>query len=140
MNNTIKVLLVILVPFSSSPGWGQGLDFQIIKNNLSGMCLDNLEAGCQGRHLPFRGLTIDFCEETCSLTNPVDINGINATSYDFECVADYTTPFLSRVLLISSNNQSGNAELMFVRSYFLRTIGSAQVSTSGQMWSVVDCY
>jgi len=261
MNNIIKFFLVVVIPFLPFPSWSKDLDFQSIKNDLSGMCLDNLEVGCQGRYLPFRGLKIDFCEETCSLTNPVDLKEINATTYDFECVADYTTPsfalpppsernpnieagyydspeykgfmknqaggvgtldvrfspyfgrqnsgsigvaadaayeaylnssgntgflqggdqfkqaedyiapqigfpgegfsdspglgggltssrgglfppspFLSRVLLISTNNQSGDSELMFVRSYFLRNTGSSQVRISGQMWSVVNCY
>ena len=82
MNNRIKALLVIFITFFSSPSWSDKLNFQLIKDDLSGMCLDNLEAGCQGRYLPFRGLTIDFCEETCSLINPINIEGISALNND----------------------------------------------------------
>ena len=63
---------------------GETLDFSLLRNNLTGMCLDNRKVGCQSRYLPFKVLTIDFCEETCTLTNPVDIREINETLYDFD--------------------------------------------------------
>ena len=140
MNNLIKVCLIVLFPCLSSPSWGDELNFQLIKDDLSGMCLDNLEAGCQGRYLPFRGLTIDFCEETCSLINPINIEGINATAFDFECLSDNITPLASRVLLILSKNQSENPDLVFVRSDFYKSTGSIQLKTSISVRSVVTCH
>ena len=140
MNNLIKVCLIVLFPCLSSPGWSDELNFQLIKDDLSGMCLDNLEAGCQGRYLPFRGLKIDFCEETCSLINPINIEGISATAFDLECLSDNATPLASRVLLILSNNQSENPDLMFVRSDFYKSSGSNQLETSISVRSVVTCH
>ena len=139
MNNLIKVCLIVLFPCLSSPSWSDELNFQLIKDDLSGMCLDNLEDGCQGRYLPFRGLTIDFCEETCSLINPINIEGINATAFDLECLSDNTKPLASRVLLILSNNQSENPDLMFIRSDFYKSTGSIQLETSISVRSVVTC-
>jgi hypothetical protein len=139
MNNRIKALLVIFITFFSSPSWSDKLNFQLIKDDLSGMCLDNLEDGCQGRHLPFRGLKIDFCEETCSLINPINIEGISATAFDLECLSDNATPLASRVLLILSNNQSENPDLMFIRSDFYKSTGSNQLETSISVRSVVTC-
>ena len=140
MNNLIKVCLVVLFPCLSSPSWSDDLNFQLIKDDLSGMCLDNLEAGCQGRYLPFRGLKIDFCEETCSLINPINIEGINATAFDFECLSDNTRPLASRVLLILNNNQSKKPDLVFIRSDFYKSTGSIQLETSISVRSVVTCH
>ena len=140
MNNLIKVCLIVLFSCLSSPNWSDELNFQLIKDDLSGMCLDNLEAGCQERYLPFRGLTIDFCEETCSLINPITIEGINATAFDFECLSDNITPLASRVLLILSKNQSENPDLVFVRSDFYKSTGSIQLKTSISVRSVVTCH
>ena len=140
MNNRIKALLVIFITFFSSPSWSDKLNFQLIKDDLSGMCLDNLEAGCQGRYLPFRGLKIDFCEETCSLINPINIEGINATTFDLECLSDNTKPLASRVFLILSNNQSENPDLLFIRSDFYKSIGSNQIKTSISVRSVITCH
>ena len=131
---TLFNLVVTNVCFSET------LDFFLLRNNLTGMCLDNHKAGCQRRYLPFKGLVIDFCEETCTLTNPVDIGDINETLYDFECTSDYASPFLSQVLLTLRKNHSDSLDLMFVRSAFLKGIGSGQVNTPEQTWSVVKCH
>ena len=139
MNNLIKVCLIVLFPCLSSPSWSDELNFQLIKDDLSGMCLDNLEDGCQGRYLPFRGLKIDFCEETCSLINPINIEGINATAFDFDCLSDNTRPLASRGLLNFINNQSENPDLMFIRSDFYKSSGSNQLETSISVRSVVTC-
>ena len=119
---------------------GETLDFSLLRNNLTGMCLDNHKVGCQSRYLPFKGLMIDFCEETCTLTNPVENREINETLYDFECISDYASPFLSQVLLTLRQNHSGSSDLIFVRSAFLKGIGSSQVNTPEQTWSVVKCH
>jgi len=119
---------------------GETLDFSLLRNNLTGMYLDNHKAGCQSRYLPFKGLTIDFCEETCTLTNPVDTRGINEILYDFECISDYAPPSLSQVLLTLRKNHSGSSDLIFVRSAYLKGIGSSQVNTPKQTWSVVKFY
>ena len=140
MNNLIKVLLVAFICCLSSLSWSDELNFQLIKDDLSGMCLDNLEAGCQGRYLPFRGLKIDFCEETCSLINPINIEGISTTAFDLECLSDNATPLASRVLLILSNNQSENPDLLFIRSDFYKSIGSNQIKTSISVRSVITCH
>ena len=142
MVNKFKLMLATML-FSlvvTNVCLSETLDFSLLRNNLTGMCLDNHKAGCQSRYLPFKGLMIDFCEETCTLTNPVDIRGINEILYDFECTSDYAPPFLSQVLLTLRKNHSGSSDLMFVRSAFLKGIGSSQVSTPEQTWSVVKCH
>jgi len=57
--------------------------------NFTGLCLDFGEEGCMPRHIPFDGNTISFCEETCRLTGPVAVRGIEATLYDLQCSGDY---------------------------------------------------
>lgn len=75
---------------------------------LTGYCIDLQEAGCSDRFLPFYGMTVDSCEETCTLRNPVPIRGLEATLYDRECVADYDTPMEGRVLILSQRDWTGN--------------------------------
>lgn len=75
---------------------------------LTGYCIDLREAGCTDRFLPFYGMSVDYCEETCTLRNPVPIRGLEATLYDRECVADYDTPMEGRVLLLSQHDWAGN--------------------------------
>lgn len=82
--------------------------------SLSGFCLDMREPGCMPRYLPFRGLTIDFCEETCTLTNPVNVRDLDATLYDMECLADYDSPMPGRVMLLSQTRWDGRQQLSFI--------------------------
>ena len=75
--------------------------------DLTGYCLDNREGGCQGRYLPFRGNTIDFCEETCTLTNPTQVRGLNAILYDFACLSDYPSSKAGRVMILQQTDHAG---------------------------------
>jgi hypothetical protein len=68
--------------------------------NLTGLCLDLREEGCMPRHLPFDGNTIDFCEETCRLTGPVPVRGMDATLYDLQCRGDYGAIPDKRVMIL----------------------------------------
>lgn len=79
--------------FVSNPAIAQNI-------SLNGLCLDNRKAGCMGRYLPFRGDTIDFCEESCRLTNPVPVRGLAGTLYDLKCAADFDTPMEGRVMIL----------------------------------------
>lgn len=72
-----------------------------VSQGFSGYCLDLGSAGCTARYIPFRNMSLDFCEETCTLTNPVSVNGMSAVLYELSCVADYNTPLDgSRVFII----------------------------------------
>jgi hypothetical protein len=82
--------------------------------SLSGYCIDFLGPGCTDRYVPFRGLTIDFCEETCTLTNPVNVRGLEATLYDMECAADYDSPMPGRVMVLSQTRWDGRQQMSFI--------------------------
>lgn len=81
---------------------------------LTGLCLDTREPGCMPRYLPFQGLTIDFCEETCTLTNPVNVRDLDATLYDMTCLADYDSPMPGRVMILSQTSWDGRRQMSFI--------------------------
>ncbi|MCC6002643.1 MAG: hypothetical protein JJU19_17555 [Pararhodobacter sp.] len=83
-------------------------------HDLSGLCLDAGQAGCMPRYLPFDGLSIDFCEETCTLGNPVTVRGLAARLYDMTCLADYPDPPGGRVLILRQSGPDGRARLWFI--------------------------
>lgn len=83
-------------------------------HSLSGYCLDMREGGCMPRFLPFHGLSIDFCEESCTMTNPVSVRDLDAVLYDMECIADYDTPLSGRVMVLSQTSWSGHQRLSFI--------------------------
>ena len=66
------------------------------------------------RYLPFQGLTIDFCEETCTLTNPVNVRDLDATLYDMTCRADYDSPMPGRVMILSQTRGDGRQQMSFI--------------------------
>jgi hypothetical protein len=84
--------------------------------NLSGLCLDNVEAGCMERFIPFYGNSIDFCEETCQLTNPTAIRDLNATLYDFVCQGDdgSATGLGGRVIVLHQRDWEGKTTTSFI--------------------------
>lgn len=57
--------------------------------------------------MPWQGASIALCEESCTLTNPVTVRGMDATLYDFACVADYDTPMAGRVMLLRQDGGDG---------------------------------
>lgn len=68
--------------------------------DLTGYCLDLGEGGCTGQYLPFDGMSIGFCEETCTLNNPVPVTGLDAMLYDMECVSDNPENASGRVMIL----------------------------------------
>jgi hypothetical protein len=65
------------------------------------------------RYLPFVGSSIGFCEESCELTNPVDVRGLDATLYDFVCRADYGD-FTRRVMLLTQRDFEDRVTTSFI--------------------------
>ena len=61
---------------------GQAQDF-------TGWCIDMGEPGCQDQYIPFYENKIDWCEQSCSLSNRVKVKNIIATLYDYTCKSDY---------------------------------------------------
>lgn len=55
-------------------------------DDLTGYCLPGDE--CTG-DVAFRGMTVDLCEETCTLSRPVAVLNMDATLYDFTCHGDH---------------------------------------------------
>lgn len=55
-------------------------------DDLTGYCLPG--DGCTGG-IAFRGMTVDLCEETCTLSRPVAVLNMDATLYDFTCEGDH---------------------------------------------------
>lgn len=80
----------------------------VVAQNLTGYCLDNKEAGCQDRYIPFSGRSIELCEEVCTLTNPTSIRGLNATLYDFACRTHlHTSHWAGRVMILKQSGLDG---------------------------------
>ena len=93
------ITLALLLAPVSAPVFGQ---------NLSGYCLDMREEGCMPRYIPFAGNTIDFCEESCQLTAPTEVRGMDATLYDLQCSGDYgEIPDMRVMLLTQESPMSG---------------------------------
>ena len=97
----------------------------VAANTLTGYCVDTLEGGCMDRFLPFRGMTIDYCEETCTLRNPVAIRGLEATLYDRDCLADFDTPKQGGVLVMTQRDWSGRV--------------SRQIMDATSSYAIVPC-
>lgn len=93
-----------------------------VSQDLTGYCLDNIEAGCMDRYLPFYEQTIDFCEETCTLTNPVPVRDMDAVLYDFVCQADYPSPFNGRVMLLRQTDWNEEVFLSLIDERETRSI------------------
>lgn len=85
--------------------------------NLSGYCLDMKEEGCMPRFIPFSGMSIDFCEESCSLGNATPVRDLDAVLYDKSCIADWGRPDLERVLIIQQTDYSGRSNISWVDKY-----------------------
>lgn len=111
-------VLLMAVPVVA---FGGSLD-RASAQNLTGYCLDNREGGCQDRYIPFRGNTIDFCEETCTLTNPTKVRGLNATLYDFVCRSDSPTAMGGRVMLLQQTDPLGKTRTSFVSKHDTKSI------------------
>lgn len=56
------------------------------------------------RHIAFAGNTIDFCEESCTLTGATEVRGMDAALYDLQCRGDYGDIPDARVLLLRQQN------------------------------------
>lgn len=89
------LFVVLLSPFSAP----------VSAQNLSGLCLDMREEGCMPRYVPFSGNGIGFCEESCQLTAPTEVRGMDATLYDLHCSGDYGEIPDMRVMLLSQQSE-----------------------------------
>ena len=74
--------------------------------NFNGLCIDNVEVGCMDRYLPFDVRSVNFCEATCTLTNPINVRDLTATLFDFECLSDNGNT-KSRVMVLDQIDYDG---------------------------------
>lgn len=109
----LALAIAITASAGFTPAWAQG---------LTGLCVDNGSAGCQDRFIPFHGLSIDFCEETCTLTNPVDVRGLNGTLFDMSCSADYPSDYEGRTMLLQQSDVGRTRLLMINNSQILEIV------------------
>ena len=70
-------------------------------DDFTGWCVDNGGPGCQDRYIPFYENSIDWCEETCSLTNRVKVTNMLANLYDYTCRSDHAGTVKSRVMILT---------------------------------------
>ena len=112
---TLTKALILGVIISSS------LSASSQAQDLTGLCIDNVEAGCMSRYLNFYGNAVDFCEATCELTNPVAVRGLDATLYDFVCGGDHNQPTV-RVMLIKQTDFNGRTTMSIVDATETRSI------------------
>ena len=91
---------------------------------FNGFCLDNIEAGCNDRLLPFYkgGFTLDFCEETCTLVNPVNVRDLEAILYDFDCASDNGVIPNQRIMILKQKSYDGRVETLFIDKHETREI------------------
>ncbi len=73
---------------------GQAQDF-------TGWCIDMGEPGCQDQYIPFYENKIDWCEQSCSLTNRVKVTNMTATLYDYTCKSDYGGTAKDRAIIVT---------------------------------------
>ena len=93
---------------------------------FDGLCIDNREAGCVDRYIPFRGKTLDFCEASCTLTNRVDVRDMDGALYDVECLSDSgSKPIGPRVFWLLQTGGFNTERLIMV--------------DESNVWAVVAC-
>lgn len=100
-----------------------GLSTAASAQGLSGYCLDLGADGCTSRYLPFNNMSLDFCEETCTLTNPVDVNGMSATLFELSCIADYDTSLQGRRVFIIEREEYGVRLINWIDNRRILSIG-----------------
>ena len=83
-------------------------------NNLIGMCVDMGEPGCQGQYIPFNEASISWCEESCTLSNPVNVTDMSAILYEYTCKSDHAGIQSSRVMVLTQEGWNGIKEKYFV--------------------------
>ncbi len=91
----IPLILVSFLPVSASHA-----------QDMTGLCLDLGEEGCTDRFLPFEQMTINFCESTCTLSNPMPVQGLDATLYNMDCVSDNPQPSGGRAIVLRQVDRS----------------------------------
>lgn len=55
---------------------------------------------CTGTPMPIQDSIFDTCEETCRMTNPVNVNDMDAVLYYVECRGDWGSPPTERRLFM----------------------------------------
>jgi len=91
-------------------------------DGLTGLCVDNEEVGCMERLLPFDDFSLALCEETCTLNNPVQVRGLRATLYDFDCVSDNPVERNQRVMIMIQNYYGQGDKMIFIDKHEVRDI------------------
>ncbi|WGW05519.1 hypothetical protein [Tropicibacter oceani] len=93
---------------------------------FDGLCLDNVEAGCNDRFIPFGGHSIGICEATCTLENPVNLRAMEGTLYDVTCQGDgpeYGNEIGSdRVLVLKQSGYEDGPRLSLIGTNYTRAI------------------
>ena len=82
----------------------------LASQDLSGWCYPVNE--CMGEQIPLGSGSYNTCEETCTLTNPVPVRGMEATLYDEVCQGDWMEngSMINRIMFIK---QSSDQTRMF---------------------------
>ena len=58
-----------------------------IADSFDGWCFPADE--CTGEPMPIKDGTFGTCEESCEMTNPAKVEGLDATTYDVICKGDH---------------------------------------------------
>lgn len=89
------IFLIVLIASASS----------VRANDFEGLCIFNPEPGCVEERTPILNNTFDFCEQSCTLSNPVNVrNMLDGVLYDVFCFSDtplYEDNMDERVLVLS---------------------------------------
>ena len=93
------------------------LAFSAHAQNFGGWCVDNGSSGCMDRFIPFYGNSISWCEEDCTLTNPINVDRMEAKLYDYTCKSDHSGTEFGRVLIHTKKGWDGNDEYFFITNY-----------------------
>ena len=72
------VLAVVGMVLQTSPSLADSFD---------GWCFPGDE--CTGQPMPIKNGTFGTCEESCEMTNPAKLDGLDATAFDVICKGDY---------------------------------------------------
>jgi hypothetical protein len=90
---------------------------QASAQELRGWCFAADE--CMGVQIPIGSGTYNTCEETCTLTNPVSVRGMEATLYDEVCQGDWMAhgSITNRVMFISQ--VSDQIRMFAVREHWI---------------------
>jgi hypothetical protein len=68
---------------------------------------------CTGEPKPIKNDTFATCEETCQMTNPAKVDGLDATVYDVTCKADHLPePSKERMIFVRFSGDQSKAAVV----------------------------